>query len=753
MCLLTILVRIKFITIRSFRAKKKTMTEQKIGRYEIKSELGRGGMATVYKAYDPRFEREVALKVLPREMLHDDQFRVRFEREAKTIAALEHQAIVPVYDVGEEDGQPYFVMRYMTGGDLGNIIAKGPMSLAAATKIIERLASALDDAHLKGIVHRDLKPGNILFDRSGEPYISDFGIAKITQSQTTTVTGGAIIGTPAYMSPEQAQGEKIDGRSDVYALGVILYEMLSGTQPYQATTPMAIVVKHITDPIPHILDANPALPAAIEAVIEKAMAKNPDDRFSSAGELYAALNAVAAGQSAEEALETASFTATRIAAAKTRMVAGKTRVSEPTTGSPKKFNIAIPMIGIVGILGICLLAVVAMYVFGPGLGITLPFIESPTQAVAVMTDTPIPPPPATDIPVIMASPTIPITPTITATQGVTEIPATPTGTPAVSAASVIGGADKIAFVANNEIWIMKIDGSDLKVLTNDKNPKSDLQWIPGTQTVVFISGTNVNTVEAATGRFDTIASFPFATLLEVFRISPDGKQVAISLNREMYIVPFDIAKLKAVRGRDGLIAMKGCLSYTGSTEAAIHLKEFRWGTDGKTAAWMFEGTGASGKATDIIRIEDISTCNPQRLNKLDEFPGTRFTPEGYEGNPVLPDFDWDGKFLFLFNTLNRNGGWGYLYTYDHDTRKGYQENPIASSNSHCCYRDARWSPDGMYVFFAFQNKDKTNAPTQFYYASISTIRAGGELTPIPMPDGFFTNPKEAPQPALHPATP
>jgi hypothetical protein len=531
--------------------------------------------------------------------------------------------------------------------------------------------------------------------------------------------------------------------------------MLSGTQPYQATTPMAIVVKHITDPIPHILDANPALPAAIEAVIEKAMAKNPDERFSSAGELYAALNAVAAGQSAEEALKTASFTATRIAAAKTRMVAGKTHVAEPKTAQAGKFNIAIPIIGVVGVVGICLLVVVAMGVFGPGSSIILPFFELPTQTVVVMTDTPAPPPPATDIPVIVASPSPTISiPTITATQGITEVPGTPTPTetPAVSV-SVIGGADKVAFVANNEIWVMNMDGSDLKVLTNDKSPKSDLQWIPGTNTISFISGTNINTIEADTGRFDTIASFPIAAYLEVFRVSPDGKQVAISLNREMYIVPFDIAKLKAVRGRDGLIAMKGCLNYTGSTQAAIHLKEFRWGADGKTAAWMFEGTGASGKATDMIRIVDISTCNPQKLTKLDEFPGTRFTPEGYEGNPILPDFDWDGKYLFIFNTLHRNGGWGFLYTYDHDLRKGFQENPIASSNSHCCYRDARWSPDGMYIFFAFQNKDKANAPTQLYYVPFSSIRAGTELTPIPLPDGFFTNPKEAPQPALHPATP
>ncbi|MCX6066321.1 MAG: serine/threonine-protein kinase, partial [Chloroflexi bacterium] len=138
------------------------MNPQKIGRYEIKSELGRGGMATVYKAYDPRFEREVAVKILPREMLHDPQFRVRFEREAKTIAALEHQSIVPVYDLGEEDGQPYFVMRCMTGGSLADMIAKGPLSLKTSVKLFERMSSALDEAHNKGIIHRDLKPGNIL---------------------------------------------------------------------------------------------------------------------------------------------------------------------------------------------------------------------------------------------------------------------------------------------------------------------------------------------------------------------------------------------------------------------------------------------------------------------------------------------------------------------------------------------------------------------------------------------------------------
>ena len=272
------------------------MQPEKIGRYEIKSELGRGGMATVYLGYDPRFEREVAVKVLPPELLHaDPQFRLRFEREAKIIASLEHHSIVPVYDVGADDDQPYFVMRYMTGGSLSERIKAGIFSVEEATRIIERVGPGLDEAHSKGIVHRDIKPSNILFDSKGTPYISDFGIAKLSQAQAGNVTGSGIIGTPAYMAPEQAQGDSIDGRADIYALGIILFEMVTGRQPYEADTPMAVAIKHITDPIPLILIANPKLPPGMDMVIRKAMAKDRDDRFSSSKEMLDALYAVMRG--------------------------------------------------------------------------------------------------------------------------------------------------------------------------------------------------------------------------------------------------------------------------------------------------------------------------------------------------------------------------------------------------------------------------------------------------------------------------
>lgn len=266
----------------------------KIGRYEIKSELGRGGMATVYRAYDPSFDREVAIKVLPREMMHDPQFRARFDREIKMVAGLEHPSIVPVYDVGDEDGQPYFVMRHMNGGSLSGLIAKGKIPLEDTARIIEKIAQGLAYAHKKGIIHRDLKPDNILFDDNGDPFISDFGIAKLTES-TSSLTGSGVIGTPAYMSPEQAQGSEIDGRSDIYGLGVIVYQMLSGQQPYNADTPMGVVVKHITEPVPEILNMVPSLPSDVDQIIRFSMAKDKTKRYPSAIDLAKALNLIAFG--------------------------------------------------------------------------------------------------------------------------------------------------------------------------------------------------------------------------------------------------------------------------------------------------------------------------------------------------------------------------------------------------------------------------------------------------------------------------
>jgi serine/threonine protein kinase len=260
-----------------------------IGRYKVISELGRGGMASVYKALDPSFNREVAIKLLPETHLHNPQFRARFEREARTIAALEHPAIVPVYDFGETNGQPFIVMRLMPGGSLTDRLANGALPVEEAIRIIARIAPALDSAHKKGIIHRDLKPDNILFDQYDNAYISDFGIARL-QEATTTLTGGAAIGTPAYMSPEQVQGDKsIDHRSDIYSMGIILYQMLTGEAPYQASTPAKIMMMHVLEPIPDIHKVKTDLPKSCESVLEKSLAKEPSGRFDTAETMAKAL--------------------------------------------------------------------------------------------------------------------------------------------------------------------------------------------------------------------------------------------------------------------------------------------------------------------------------------------------------------------------------------------------------------------------------------------------------------------------------
>lgn len=269
---------------------------QRIGRYEVKAKLGQGGMAAVYRAHDPRFKRDVAIKVLPPAFLDNAMFRARFEREAQVIASLEYSGIVPVYDFGEQEGQLYLVMRYMPGGSLADRISLVPPKLSEIVHIFNHLAPALDHVHEHGIIHRDLKPGNILFDQYDTAWISDFGIARLNEG-SATLTGDAVIGTPAYMSPEQAQGmHELDGRSDIYAMGAILFEMLTGKQPYEATTPMGVILKHITEPVPRLNSVKADLPAGLEIIISRSMEKDRELRYPSMAAMAADLSGVLDGQ-------------------------------------------------------------------------------------------------------------------------------------------------------------------------------------------------------------------------------------------------------------------------------------------------------------------------------------------------------------------------------------------------------------------------------------------------------------------------
>ncbi|MFN8372339.1 MAG: serine/threonine-protein kinase [Anaerolineae bacterium] len=256
---------------------------RKLGKYEIKDLLGQGGMATVYRGYQEDIDRYVAIKVLPPHPGLDPTFVDRFRQEARTIARLQHPHILPVYDYGTEDNILYLVMAYVEGGSLSDMIKEGPLNLRQVEKFLREISGALDYAHRQGIVHRDLKPANILIDTEGHALLADFGIAKWAEGGAS-ITGTGIVGTPAYMAPEQGKGLPADARSDIYALGVVVYELLTGKQPYAADTAMMLILRHIQDPIPNISESVEGLPPALDEVMKRVLAKEPEDRFQSAAD-------------------------------------------------------------------------------------------------------------------------------------------------------------------------------------------------------------------------------------------------------------------------------------------------------------------------------------------------------------------------------------------------------------------------------------------------------------------------------------
>jgi len=345
---------------------------QQIGPYRIINQIGQGGMATVYKAYHAAMDRYVAIKVLPSQFAQNKEFTQRFEQEARTIANLEHAHILPVYDYGEHDSITYLVMRYLDAGTLKDRIQRGDLSLTEADKLFTQLAGALAYAHEMNVIHRDIKPSNAMVNSRGELFLTDFGIAKLLESTAQFTATGAITGTPAYMSPEQAQGEKLDSRSDIYSLGIVLYEMVTGKVPFEAETPLAVILKHINAPLPPPTTLKPDLPPEIEKVILKALAKNRDDRFATCDEFLNAWKiALTQTQTAqviaptpvkkESAAPTLAASPTTTAAPAASTVKAETPRQEEKGGNPLK-KVLIAIAGAVGVISfLCIAGVGAMY--------------------------------------------------------------------------------------------------------------------------------------------------------------------------------------------------------------------------------------------------------------------------------------------------------------------------------------------------------------------------------------------------------
>ncbi|HSK93923.1 MAG TPA: protein kinase [Candidatus Angelobacter sp.] len=269
-----------------------THVPQRVGdRYRLGAVLGRGGMATVYRGHDEQLDRPVAIKLLRGELGDDPTMLRRFETEARRAASVTHPNLVAVYDVGIEDGVPYIVMELVEGGDLATALAvERPMTAERAARIGVEVADALEVAHEAGLVHRDIKPRNILLDRDGHARVTDFGIARGIGDESLTRTG-AVLGSVDYFSPEQARGERATASSDLYGLGAVLYELLTGARPFSGDTPYAIATARLRAPAPDPRASNRQIPERLAAIVRRAMARDPDERFASAAELRAALAA------------------------------------------------------------------------------------------------------------------------------------------------------------------------------------------------------------------------------------------------------------------------------------------------------------------------------------------------------------------------------------------------------------------------------------------------------------------------------
>ncbi len=263
-----------------------------IGPYRIIEQLGQGGMATVYKAYHAALDRYVALKALHQAFNEDSTFIARFQREARVIAKLEHPNIVPIYDYSEHERRPYLVMKFIEGDTLKARFQRGALSSQEIDQVVTSVGSALGYAHQQGVLHRDIKPSNVLLSNEGVMYLADFGLARIAQAGESTLSADSIMGTPQYISPEQAMGKKdLDSGTDIYSFGVMLYEMVVGQVPFSADTPFSIIHDHIYTPLPLPMDINPNVPEPVQRVLLKALAKDRADRYETVEDLVQAFKA------------------------------------------------------------------------------------------------------------------------------------------------------------------------------------------------------------------------------------------------------------------------------------------------------------------------------------------------------------------------------------------------------------------------------------------------------------------------------
>jgi len=630
------------------------LTGKTIERYKIISELGRGGMAVVYRAVDTMLDRNVAIKVILAESDNKEKAQKllkRFNREARTLARLSHPNIIKVLDYGEYDGMPYIVMEYISGGALKAMLGT-PIPYAQAATRLAPIARALQHAHQQKIIHRDVKPENILINESGQSMLTDFGILKLVETdESQGITGtGKMIGTPAYMSPEQIRGREVDGRADLYSLGVVFFEMITGRKPYNATSPIELSMQHLHDPIPKAKQYVRDLPPEVEQIIVKSMAKNPEDRYSSLGALAQDLEKLGG--------TTARTTGER------RVV----RTAEQAAPREEKKPNYIPLFVIAGLL---VLLGVGTVMFGQNI-ISIP-TKVPTNIIA-STKTP--------APTQTQTPTKPPSPTPTDTP----VPSTftPTATPEpgslikiTNASSVIEinhvnsiSVIKMDWVENEQNWFVNVGTSSGSGIISfiDADQAKIMQRIPmatgevplamavsaSNNRIYILVGSNIRIFD--TQAYKLIDSYTVTKGTKSIAASPDGTMLAIGIadNKVQLLNAETGSVLRTIRSNYGgwsIAFSPDSNLVSGGTSQGVLL----WDTEGlwrpttggenetiKSLTFSNNGSLLAGGGNNIIYIWDVEEGTSQRqitgefgqVNSLDFSPDDSMLVSGSDDGVV-----------------------------------------------------------------------------------------------------------------------
>ncbi len=655
---------------------------QRLGRYELSEVLGQGGMATVYRGYDPLMGREVAVKVLIPILAHDEVFRSRFETEIRAISQLEHPAIVPIYDAGEEEGHLYLVMRLMEDNLRDRLRRQGTLSYSEALHILRRVGSALHAAHQAGIIHRDVKPSNVLFDRYGVAYLTDFGIARLA-SMSETLTGSQLMGTPAYMSPEQIEGRKdIDHRADIYALGILLFHMLAGRPPFQGDSPSRVMFLHLTEPPPDLREFRPDAPEALQQALQKALAKQPEERYTSALEFVRAV---------EQALQ--DLVPESTTQELTPLPVSPAPSAETTQTAPQ---LARPRVPLWKRLPVWVWPLV-LVVLALGGGLWWVARMNPT-ALAAPTATP------TAIAAAQAPPAV-SNPTATAPPP-TATPTAPSPTPTAPGPLAAGpglfGADRVAFLWQRDIWSMTTDGQDLRRHTQDAAPKRNLQWL-GPEQLLFTSKNCAYRLTLPDERVDPIfcvENYP----LDVFTLSPETNWAALVVREVLYLFPYppeaytpEPVPLEALQQREDVCVVDiepvdlvrwGPMTPQGEHQLLVRLR----------VPWS---VGQGTRQGHRVERFSFQVCQ-EDIQRLRFFPLDPRNVPNFLDLPFVPGMAWNGTMAVFVAPLVARPDWGHLYGNLNNTQVR-RLNPVQDV---CCYRLPTTSPDMQGVFVIFGERGR-----------------------------------------------